>query len=450
MAEEYGFEYVYIPTLTQQKVISVIGIPTAILSVAGSSLIIHHVLQNSKKTPYRRILLALSCCDIIATFGYIMQPFFVPTGYFNSYVWAFGNKTTCSVLGALTQFAFASHFYGAFLSFYFVSTIRYGMREDAFSKKYERWLHLFIVIWSVGTSVAGLVMDIFRANVLGPGCWVNTFPDECIPEEGCNVELIGWVFGGLPSLFCFIAIIVNNLILYCFVRQTVKEGEKKALQNESRLAMYNSTRSGMDASVEEVSLAGASTRSVGTRSVLRSSEKQLQRVRDVGKQSFLYVSAFFLCYIWSLVKHGLDGQNFDEIEGSGAYFLPLLILQAIFLPAQGFFNAIVYFRPKYMQAKRKYKDQSFIWYCRRSIIGEKLKPAGTNFHTQSADTLGGPTRSKRITFAGELTSSYSNSMAPIPETLRIPQEGAGRAALPSMLESTTESMFETSTEEGKE
>jgi hypothetical protein len=148
-----------------------------------------------------------------------------------------------------------------------------------------------------------------------------------------------------------------------------------------------------------------------------------------------------------LIKHGLDGQNFDEIKGSGGYFLPILILQAIFLPAQGFFNAIVYFRPKYMQAKRKYKSETFIWYVRRSIIGEKLKPAGNNFNT-SADTLDGPTRSKRITFAGEMQSSYSNSMAPIPETLRIPHEGAGQT-LPSMLESTTESMFET-TEDGKE
>ncbi|KAL3938819.1 MAG: hypothetical protein SGBAC_006343 [Bacillariaceae sp.] len=435
MAEEFGFDYVYMPTATQQKVISLLGIPTAILSVAGSSLIIHHVLQNSKKTPYRRILLAMSACDILGTFGYAMQPFFVPTGYFNSYVWAFGNKTTCSALGALTQFALSAHFYSAFLSFYFVSTIRYGMREDAFAKKYERWLHAFILLWSIGTSIAGVVMDFFRANVLGPGCWVNSFPDECIPEEGCNIELIGWIIGGLPTLLAFIGIIVNNLILYCFVRRTVKEGEKKALQNESRLAMYN--KSQPNNKVEEsaeMSLAGVSQRSIGTRgTVLRSSDKQWQRVREVGKQSFLYVFAFFMCYIWSLIKHGLDGQNFDEIEGSGAYFLPILLLQAFFLPLQGFFNASIYFRPKYIQAKRKYKGQTFMWYVQRSIVGKKLKPLrNNNFNnTQSASTLASPTRFNRITFAGEMVSSNSKVMTPIPETLKIEMD---ERVQPSMLE----------------
>lgn len=462
MAEEFGFDYVYIPSATQQKVISLLGIPTAILSVAGSSLIIHHVLQNSKKTPYRRILLAMSACDILGTFGYAMQPFFVPTGYFNSYVWAFGNKTTCSALGALTQFALSAHFYSAFLSFYFVSTIRYGMREDAFAKKYERWLHAFILLWSIGTSIAGVVMDFFRANVLGPGCWVNSFPDECIPEEGCNIELIGWIIGkilvlcessgtwqhdfnltphfegGLPTLLAFIGIIVNNLILYCFVRRTVKEGEKKAMQNESRLAMYNKSQSkNNNNNVEEsaeMSLAGVSQRSIGNRgSVLRSSDKQWQRVREVGKQSFFYVSAFFMCYIWSLIKHGLDAQNFDEIEGSGAYFLPILLLQAFFLPLQGFFNASIYFRPKYIQAKRKYKGQTFMWYVRRSIIGKKLKPLrNNNFNnTQSASTFASPTRFNRITFAGEMVSSNSKVMTPIPETLKINMD---ERVQPSMLE----------------
>src|SRR5210317_684667 len=102
MAEEYGFEYVYVPTPTQQKVISLLGIPTALLSVAGSSLIIHHVLQKSKKTPYRRILLGMSGCDVISTFGYVMQPFMSPSGYFNSYAWSFGNRGTCAALGAVT------------------------------------------------------------------------------------------------------------------------------------------------------------------------------------------------------------------------------------------------------------------------------------------------------------------------------------------------------------
>lgn len=85
--ENNGFGYVYVPTITQQKVISILSIPTAILSIVGSTLIIRHVLQNSKRTPYRRILMSMSMCDIVASVGYALQPYFVPSGYFNSYVW---------------------------------------------------------------------------------------------------------------------------------------------------------------------------------------------------------------------------------------------------------------------------------------------------------------------------------------------------------------------------
>jgi len=414
MDEDDG--YAYVPTVTQQKVISILSIPTAVLSVIGSSLIIRNVLQNSKRTPYRRILLSMSFCDIVATFGYAMQPFLGPTGYFNSYVWAFGTKGTCTALGALSQFAFTSHFYSAMLSFYFVSSIRYGMKEDAFAKKYERWIHALILTWSIGTSIAGIVLDFFRANILGPGCWVNSFPDECL-DITCDVALIGWIIGGLPSMLCFCSIAVNNLLLYCFVRKTVKEGERKAFENEFRLSSYQSQNNVMEIPVAGLQ-GGQSTRSLGTkkRSVLRSSEKQWERVRSVGRQSFLYVSAYFTCYSFSMVKHALDGNNFDEIEGSGAYFLPLLILQTIFLPAQGFLNALIYFRPNYIAAKRKYDDQTLVWYIRRSIVGDKIKPVRSEFHLYSTRTLGsiGP---KRITFAGEVVSSASGVLPQIPATL---------------------------------
>ena len=122
----------------------------------------------------------MSGCDIISTIGYAAQPFLALQGYPNSFVWAIGNRQSCAAVGALTQFGFSAHFYSASLAFYFVSTIRYGMRETAFAKKFEKWIHSFILQWSISTPIAGLVMDIFHPNPLGPGCWVNCYPNgEC-------------------------------------------------------------------------------------------------------------------------------------------------------------------------------------------------------------------------------------------------------------------------------
>ena len=143
-------------------------------------------------------------------------------------------------------------------------------------------------------------------------------------------------------MLSFICTMVCNLILYCFIRRTVKEGERKALENESRLSAYNSTRSiSLDGSG---SVAMSSTYS-GRKSILRSSEKQWKRVRDVGKQSFLYVSAYLLCYFWSLCKHYLDGQNFDEIEGSGTYLTTLRIYMAIIVATTYKPTAILSLKP---------------------------------------------------------------------------------------------------------
>lgn len=141
---------------------------------------------------------------------------------------------------------------------------------------------------------------------------------------------------------------INNLLLYCHVRSTVLRGQNRAIEMEKKLSAYNKKQKTepdedrdavQNRSFGSLSLAGSSKwGSEKPRSVLRSSEKQWQRVRDVGKQSFLYVGAYFLCFGATIMKQGLDGQGYDKVEGSGSIFLPLLILQSIFLPAQGTCN----------------------------------------------------------------------------------------------------------------
>jgi hypothetical protein len=112
------------------------------------------------------------------------------------------------------------------------------MREATFAKKYERWFHLFIIFWSVSTSIVGLALGVFFPADLGPGCWVSSTPGGC-SSFGCKAEMIAWIFGGIPTMIVLLAIVGNNLILYCHVRATVIRGQKRAMENEKRLSMYN-------------------------------------------------------------------------------------------------------------------------------------------------------------------------------------------------------------------
>ena len=140
-------------------------------------------------------------------------------------------------------------------------------------------------------------------------------------------------WGGLPFLISFLGISVCNLLLFCYVRSTVREGERKAKENESKLARY---RHGSDVSgTQSWSQIVENSNQTPSGSILRSTDKQWKRVKEVGQQSFLYVWAYISCYFWTILKQILDSQEFEKVEGSGAYFLPMLILQSLLLPSQG-------------------------------------------------------------------------------------------------------------------
>jgi amino acid transporter len=190
-------EYSYMPSRSQQVAISAAQLSTSLLSLVGSSLIIHNVRRIKKKTPYRRILLALSACDIISTIGWLMQPFLTPRNAPDPWVWAIGNDATCVMLGALSQFGFSAHWYSGMLSFYFLLKVKFGMREKTFELKYERWIHASIILFSISTAIAGIFLGVFRPMIVAPGCWVSAPPEGC--SEQCPEErLLGFLEVSLP------------------------------------------------------------------------------------------------------------------------------------------------------------------------------------------------------------------------------------------------------------
>lgn len=231
------------------------------------------------------------------------------------------------------------------------------MRQKTF-EKYEKIMHAVIITFSLGAAITGLVTKMFYPSHVGPGCFWSHPPegDICV-NDSCGAEKLAWIFVGVPTLLCIFSIAINNLLLYCHVRSTVLRGQQRAMELERKLSTYNkapTTGAGEEdddeiddkvSSGRSSSIFGSSGRpsslrvsSLGSekpKSVLRSSDKQWERVRDVGSQSFWYVGTYFLCFSASIVKQSLDGQGFDKVEGSGSIFLPLLMLQSIFLPAQG-------------------------------------------------------------------------------------------------------------------
>lgn len=71
----------WITTLSddQEVVLCALMISSGLLSVLGSTTIIHRVVFNPKeRTSYDRIMLGLSCADVISSSTYVLTPFLLP------------------------------------------------------------------------------------------------------------------------------------------------------------------------------------------------------------------------------------------------------------------------------------------------------------------------------------------------------------------------------------
>mmetsp|Transcript_13916 Transcript_13916/g.33643 ORF Transcript_13916/g.33643 Transcript_13916/m.33643 type:complete len:496 (+) Transcript_13916:51-1538(+) len=426
-------EVAYMPAIWQQKLLSILFLPSCILSVIGSAFIIRNIREEGKRTPYRSIMLWTSICDIIASAGIFLQPFLPPANRPDTYVWAFGNDASCNALGFVTQFAFSAHMYAGLLSYYFLMTVRHGVKQHEFAKKLP-YIHGFIITWSIGTGIAGIFLEAYGPTGSATACWVAG--DLCEGDSCPNTSLIGYTFGGF-AFVSLISIIVNNFLLYRFVRATVLQGQKRGMRAEEELRNYRRPEVEDDAkstftefgvrsvapgkyseiSSERSRMAEDSSNTLTLskakpkpKTVLRSSDKQWKRVREVGKQSLLYVSAYFFCSMWPIGIQVLDNRDYEYNKNAPYIFLPLLIGQSILLPLMGFFNCIIYFRPTFGRMRTKFPKESKVWCARRTLFGGSIKPTvrnttPTNTAWSGNGSLPPPTSTLRVNFAGQIGMS---------------------------------------------
>lgn len=338
-----------ISTLTdaQEKILSLLPILPALASSICSGTIIYLVIRSRFESPYKRILFALSVADIVTSVSFAFQPFLVPQAT-SQRVWAIGNDATCTALGAFAQLSMSSIWYNGMLSYYFLLTIRFGVKENTFAKRYEPAMHALATGWPLVTSIVGAVLGFYHETELGAGCWISDYPDGCLDDTGeCKSPLIAWGFSGIWVAFMLVSIVVNNIIIYRYVR---------------RLLMQS-----MQSSMNRVA--------------------QNKRIKEVATQATLYVLAFTCTFIWTVVLRIMEGLRFDAEDE--AQLFPLLIVQNIMVPSTGVFNLIVYLWPRYKRVRASHTDASTTWVFRRALYGESIREPIVESHSQqsSLDSL---------------------------------------------------------------
>lgn len=76
---------------------------------------------------------------------------------------------------------------------------------------------------------------------------------------------------------------------------------------------------------------------------------RIKHSRKVANQAMLFVLAFLMTWFFGTLTRILD------LTKHRTYF-PIVILHVLFLPCQGFFNALVYLRPRYIRHVQRHPE----------------------------------------------------------------------------------------------
>lgn len=369
--DPYGDNYVDPKTIsslsdTQEKILALLPVIPALLSILGSASILHLIFIEKKHSPFRRILVGMSCADIISSLTTVIQPYMAPRDS-SQFVWASGTDSTCTFIGAMQQLSFASYWYAGILSCYFVLIIRYGWREERFAHRMEPMMHLVAIMYPLGTAIWGAVIGLYHELEVGPGCWIVNYPENCGTKPGksgetCTSTYYAYGFAAFPVLMVLFFLVGNHISIYRHVKKTTLRTSFSNLRGE------NASR---------------------------------RQTKAVATQAFLYVGAFLSCYLSSVILRALEARPVSMGASDQDRIFSLLCLQMIFLPSQGTLNLIVFLRPRINLVKQEFKRENYWWVVRRAMYGESVQP--------TSRTMGASPGSTAPNSSGQQSSSLSRS-----------------------------------------
>ena len=295
-------------------------------------------------SPYSRIIFGLSIADIMQSLGIIISPLAAPSGTLDA-PWAMGSTGFCSATGFILNIGgLAVPFYTLFLTHYFLQRIKYKLTPAQFARKLECRITTCIWIFPFIGGLVGWVNGYFNPSIGGSLCMMIGKPLRCNIDpktygdcaRGQNAPLASLFLVVLPLVLSFAMIIINlarfTLNVYQqeqMFKPTNQEPTSGSDGNECR----NDTSSAADVD--------SGIRDEGSRRVPGSLAKQSL------VQSSLYIASFIICYFPITISIIMAALHM--IPPAWTYWCV-----SIFWPLGGFFNILIYTRPKVS----RYKDSN--------------------------------------------------------------------------------------------
>lgn len=335
----------------KSKALAIVPKVTGLLSFLGSVSVIYDIIRSSdgdsnknrkRNSIFHRIMLGLSTFDGIASFVNILSTWPTPSDQSDVIFGASGSTATCTAQGFFNEFGnITTPLYSAALCVWYLLFLKYGWKEED-CKKIEYAFHIVPISVGLTMAICGLPLTLY--NNSGFLCWYAPYPagcDKTDPHTCTRGEMAGtfrWIhYGIIWSSIVFVTYAMSSIYL------TVRHQEGVAIERNSILS--NTSR---------------------------------RKSRAVAIQALLYVCALYLTWAFTTATR-ISQTAFKH----NSYVL--LILMATFFPLQGFWNALIYFRPQYQQARQKSTRPSYYFSTKQS--GEERPSAFFSSKNSSKDNF---------------------------------------------------------------
>ncbi len=268
--------------------------------------------SRSQRPTYHRFLMAMSVYKILQCIWAAGGPMPVP-------IWTegygtFGNTGTCTAQGFFTTLSLSELIYNAGLSVYYILTIRYGFREQWISRRYEPVVHAVAFIEPMIFGISALSMTIYNPSFIPElGCWASPFPLTCYfahetCERGRYFTQWSWAFYSQQCLYVTIIVIMSGLLYWTIRSQYV----------------------------------------TSNRYASRESVQMRERTRDVAYQALLFSAVAIFTTMWSIIT------TLDYLWNASPVWTKISVFTGVpAFTSQGFFNFLVYIRPRYIRVRRR-------------------------------------------------------------------------------------------------
>ncbi len=368
----------------------------ASLSLLSSSFIAVGILRSESglNNPYRRIVFGISASDILQSLSIIAGPFAVPETTPTAQ-WAIGNHSSCRAIGFLFELSsICTPLYMLGLCLYTVFKVTKNVSNKKFTRQIEKKMHNLIVLSSLCIMVYALATNTIHSGTIGNICLFAAFPTGCRQspdlfgecDQSIHIHvniLLGMVTFVIPSV-CLIGIIVCMSLIcwHVFQDSQVKEtnaSDKKSAKNgysicineavvmrsshlsspnmSDRVVLFDDQNEGTKSHEDKgiqlncVSACSPESRGLNSSGVLRSPLFVQRYRREIMYQSLYFVLGFFVTFIfwWILIFTLMTRRNPSRF---------LVVSATLFVPLGGFFNVLVYTRPKVKNLLIKHPE----WY----------------------------------------------------------------------------------------